>query len=115
MNDVDGFSAKYARAREMQVEFWAEQIIDISDGVARGADAAEVQAARLQSDNRRWLASKLMPRKYGDKTVVTGANDTPLIPTNAATPDRVAAVFLALTEKLPRARVIEHSEDKDGD
>jgi hypothetical protein len=113
--DTDGFAPRFARARDALADFWAYEVIEISDSVRGCTDSAIVQAAKLAADNRKWIASKLLPRIYGDKTVVTGANDTPLIPTNAATPDRVAAVFLALTEKLPRARAIEHSKDDDGD
>jgi hypothetical protein len=59
-------------------------------------------------------ASALLDRGHGKPPQsITGANDTPLIPPSTATPDRVAAVFLALTERLPRAR-IEHSKDDDG-
>jgi hypothetical protein len=76
--------------------------LELSDSVLDAADSAKVQAAKNAADNRKWIASKLLPRKYGERTIITGANNTPLIPPSTATPDRVAAVFLAFAEKLFR-------------
>ena len=33
----------------------------------RPVDQAEVQALRLAVDTRKWVLSKLLPRKYGDR------------------------------------------------
>lgn len=55
------FSEKYARAREQQADVYAQEIVTIAD------DAKDAQIARLQVDARKWAASKLAPKKYGDK------------------------------------------------
>jgi hypothetical protein len=55
------FSEKYARAREQQADVYAQEIVTIAD------DAKDAQIARLQMDARKWAASKLAPKKYGDK------------------------------------------------
>lgn len=55
------FAAQYARARESRAEFLADEIIDIADA------AEDAQKARLQVDARKWFASKLAPKTYGDK------------------------------------------------
>jgi len=55
------FSVQYARAREEQADFYADEIIDIAD------TAKDANLARLQIDARKWKASKLQPKKYGDK------------------------------------------------
>lgn len=59
------FSDQYARAREDQADFYTDQIIEIADTVE--PDAASVAKAKLQIDARKWKASKLAPKKYGDK------------------------------------------------
>ncbi len=59
--DDGEFSAQYARAREEQADYYADEIIDIADG------AKDANLARLQIDARKWKASKLQPKKYGDK------------------------------------------------
>ena len=65
------FRAQYVRAREQQAEHWADELIDLADSArgqpGRPADQAEVQALRLAVDTRKWVLSKLLPRKYGDR------------------------------------------------
>jgi len=64
------FAEKYARAREKQADLFAAQIVTIAD------TATDANLARLQMDARKWAASKMAPKKYGDKTLteVTGAD-----------------------------------------
>lgn len=57
------FRHQYARAREAQADVLAEQILEIIDR----ATAKTVNQARLRFDGRRWLASKMAPKKYGTK------------------------------------------------
>lgn len=59
-------SDKYARAREKRAEFLAEEIIDIAD---TETDSAK---ARNRIDARKWAASKLDPKRYGDKLTLDG-------------------------------------------
>ena len=73
----DGAYDKYARARELRAEFLADETLDIADSVM-GAPMEMVQAARLAVDTRRWAASKLAPRTYGDKIAVGGDDDRPI-------------------------------------
>ena len=64
-NENSAFCQQYAHAREKQAEFYADEIIEIADSVIAAAE--EVAKARLQIDARKWHASKLAPKKYGDK------------------------------------------------
>lgn len=61
INDFEGFAAQYARAREAQAEHWAQEIVDIAD---TEKDAA---IARNRIDARKWTASKLLPKRYGER------------------------------------------------
>lgn len=72
------FSEQYARAREEQAETLADEIVSISDETAVVAkqdgedvsltlDATAVARNRLRVEARKWVASKLKPKKYGDK------------------------------------------------
>lgn len=63
------FAAQYVRAREEQADHYADEIVAMADE-AIGKDAAEVAARRLAVDARKWVASKLKPKKYGDKVDV---------------------------------------------
>ena len=57
------FAEQYARAREAQAEFYADEIVSISDG----GEEADPTRDRLRVDARKWVASKLLPKKYGDR------------------------------------------------
>ena len=70
------FRESYARARERLVEFWADEIIEIADDTERDfvdgkVDHENINRSRLRVDARKWLMSKLAPRKYGDKIAAT--------------------------------------------
>lgn len=82
------FGTKYAHAREEQADLYAESIVEIADelevqAVYRGEDVkldlspSAVARNRLRVDARKWYASKLAPKKYGDKIAVGGADDLP--------------------------------------
>lgn len=85
LQDIDGFAAKYARAREVQAHFLAEQIITISDTPQEGVETT-VKAdgtsetkhgdmlghRKLQVDARKWYLSKVLPKVYGDKLELGG-------------------------------------------
>jgi len=60
-----GFSAKYARARDMGLDKKADQLLERGDNCP--PDTAYVAKERLYSDNLKWYLSKLAPKKYGDK------------------------------------------------
>jgi hypothetical protein len=89
--DDETLCQKYSRAKELQADFMAAQIRSIADecriGVKttdRGEGKVEtvtgdmVERSRLQIDARKWLASKLAPKKYGDKMELSGDSDSPL-------------------------------------
>lgn len=63
INNHSEFRANYARAREEQADFIADEIIEIADS----ADKESYNEARLQVDARKWKASKLYPKVYGEK------------------------------------------------
>ena len=41
-------------------------------------DSGAVQKQRLQVDTRKWLLSKLAPKRYGDKITLAGDEENPL-------------------------------------
>ncbi len=80
VDDRDGFAARYGRAREAQMDRWADEIIEIADEddgdwmdrqqggeTVRVVDHEHVHRSRLRVDARKWLMAKLAPRRYGDK------------------------------------------------
>src|SRR5262249_15615671 len=93
------FRDQYARAREAQADLLFDEILEIADNtkgdvvevkqddgsIVVRANHANVHRARLQVDARKWIASKLAPRKYGDtQTLLTPGLDEdgqPIAPT----------------------------------
>ena len=72
---------QYARATEERAEAILDEMIDIVDNNTNDVNVLEdgkevvnndvIQRSRLRYDARRWLVSKLNPKKYGDKLDVT--------------------------------------------
>lgn len=84
------FRTKYARAREVQADTLFDEMIDIADDgrndwmEKRSADGANIgwlengEALRrsdLRIKTRQWMASKLRPKKYGDKLELEHGGD----------------------------------------
>jgi len=97
MNGNEEKLQQYVRARELQADFIADQIIDISndkigdtmiiykDGAPIEVEDKEyVSRSKLKIDARKWIASKLKPKKYGDKLEVeqklSVTQEVPLFP-----------------------------------
>ncbi|NDI00174.1 MAG: hypothetical protein EBY78_07675 [Actinobacteria bacterium] len=75
LNNNEELSKQYARAKEEQAELFADEITEICDAEmpmdAFGKiDAGAVNQARLKIDSRKWIASKLKPKKFGDYTKI---------------------------------------------
>lgn len=79
-NKTKGFCAQYARAKEEQADYLTEEMIDIADNgsndfmtITKGDISYEVEnkewtsRSKLRVETRKWAASKLKPKKYGDK------------------------------------------------
>ncbi len=84
-NHNESFSVLYAQAKMKQADLMAEEILEIADnatndymeslsedeqGEAWRYNGEHVNRSRLRIDTRKWLASKLLPRQYGDKLLL---------------------------------------------
>lgn len=80
----ESFRGQYARARELQAEVLADEVVDIADDATKdwlpeaGAEGSvagvtpnheQIQRSRLRVDARKWFAARLAPRKYGDRQI----------------------------------------------
>lgn len=105
-----GFRDSYAHAHEAQADFYASEIIAIADEECTfikhgdGDDEKEVEVAfdsaavarnRLRVDARKWYASKLAPKKYGDKLSLDAE-----VNVTQQTPEQRAEKIAKLTAKL---------------
>ncbi len=83
-DDVSGFSALHAHAREMSTYAIAEQVVEIADdgthdyverhrrdGSAETTlDAEHVQRSKLRVDTRKWLMERYNPKVFGARTAL---------------------------------------------
>ena len=78
-------SEQYARAKEAQTEYMADEMMDIADDARNDymtnhkdggylLNGENVQRTKLRLETRKWLMGKLKPKKYGDKVSLTGAD-----------------------------------------
>ena len=110
------FSEQYDKAKEQSAEAHAEDMLDIADdGTNDWMDRNDpenpgykfngehVQRSRLRVDTRKWIASKLKPKKYGDnsRTEHTGEGGGPILLEPAAR-KQIIAEILRLTGVAPK-------------
>jgi hypothetical protein len=86
--DNEDFCAQYVRAREVQADRFAEEILEIADDASgdwavdkdgkKTLDHEHVQRSRLRVDTRKWLMARMAPKKYGDKLQHTGEGGGPI-------------------------------------
>ncbi|WQO60306.1 hypothetical protein U8C35_07755 [Sinorhizobium medicae] len=88
------FSEQYARAQADRTAYWAEEIVEISDD-----EKTDIQRSRLKVDTRKWLMSKMAPKKFGDRVAkeISGPNGGPVrFDVSGMTDEQLAALETAL-------------------
>lgn len=85
------FSEQYAHAREAQADALVDECLEIADDGSNDwierndpknagyeANGEHIQRSRLRVDARKWFASKVAPKKYGDKLNIAGDAENPV-------------------------------------
>lgn len=80
LNNSEELVKQYTRAREEQAETFVDEILDIADDNKDDTSIDEngkliinqevIARSRLRVDSRKWIASKLKPKKFGDYTKI---------------------------------------------
>jgi hypothetical protein len=65
LNKHSQFTDMYREAVNQRADFHFDEMLDIADDVI--PETAEVARAKLRIDTRKWVISRMNPRKYGDK------------------------------------------------
>lgn len=94
------FAEQYAKAKQEAADAMTEEMLDIADEASNDwmethdpdnpgfrLNGEHIQRSRLRIDTRKWLASKLKPKKYGEKVdhTVGNADGKPFVVQMAAT------------------------------
>lgn len=93
VNDVEGFRDRFVTAKMLGHESMADEIFDIADDGRndwmtrhneRSGTSEEVpntehmNRSRLRVDTRKWYLAKVLPKIYGEKLALTGADGGPM-------------------------------------
>lgn len=83
LDDREGFSVYYARAREAGLDAMADEIMDISDDGSNdymerndpgnkgyAVKGEHIQRSRLRVDSRKWYLSKMAPKRFGERSQI---------------------------------------------
>lgn len=68
LQDVPKFTEQYAHARRVGMELHIDGLLDLADT----ANSENAHAVRLRVDVRKWLASKMLPKVYGERLELEG-------------------------------------------
>ena len=91
--DMKAFREQYTLARREQLERMVEEILEISDDgsndyytketksgeVIKVLDRENINRSRLKVKTRKWLLSKLLPKKYGTRLDLSSGSE-PVVP-----------------------------------
>jgi len=91
----ESFREQYAHARLQQADNYFEQIID------EAFTSHDAQIGRLRIDALKWVASKMQPKKYGDKLEIEAKGDS-AISIQFAIPERKPEAIELESGKLPQ-------------
>ena len=109
LDDRNGFSAQYTRARDLGLDAMADEMLDVADNASNDymereepnnpgyqLNGENVQRSRLRIDARKWYLCKLAPKRYGDRQQleVSGKDGGPIQTINSEmTPQEAAAAY----------------------
>lgn len=93
LREIPQFSQQYAKAKEESADALVEDMLDIADdgtndwmekhdkdgeNIGWQLNGEHIQRSKLRVDVRKWAASKLKAKKYGDKLELAGDADNPI-------------------------------------
>jgi hypothetical protein len=90
----------YARAMAIRAECKFDELDDVSELAVSAETAVQVAGLRLKADNIKWQIVKILPKKYGEKLALGGADDLPPIKTARPLAELTTEEIRAALEKL---------------
>ena len=117
----ESLQAAYDKAVQDRADKMADEILELSDqempaGLEGAMASAWVQQKRMQVDARKWIASKLKPRVYGDRIDMTVRDERiSVIGALEAAQSRVKSLAsIDVTDVLPKVKLLVDNSDDDG-
>ena len=69
----EGFAAQYEAARRLQADAWADELVLLAN-----REDLDPQDKRVRIDTLKWLCSKILPRRYGERLLMAGDPENPI-------------------------------------
>lgn len=79
VGDDPDIATIYRCALGMRADQYAEEIVSLAD-TALGKSNEDVQAIKLMVNSRQWVASRLLPKLYGDHQVIDHTGQGQIVP-----------------------------------
>jgi hypothetical protein len=96
LRDHPDFAPLYSQAKQMQAELLIDQALDIADDSSQDIlvttdgrqvpNMAALARCRMRIEHRKWIASKLLPRKYGHHVSVSAESGSSNSSSSSKTP-----------------------------
>jgi len=130
LSKYEDFSKQYAQARVSQMEAMAEETLEIADDGTNdfvtktnkqgeeyeAFDFEHVQRSKLRVDTRKWLMSKMAPKKWGElKTLQHQGPDGGPIKSEVTERGAQVGVWLDKLDPETRKKVLDAAESSDPD
>ena len=121
------FRDQYARAKEESSDALVEELLDIADDGSNdwmeraGSDGSHlgwqvngehIQRSRVRIDTRKWIASKLKPKKYGERIEHVGSVSVAGSMTDAEIDARIEELRARRARTAPGAEGADRGEKK---
>ena len=109
VSETQEIQQEYARAKELCAEIWIDKLREqaynpaILNPSTQAVDNGDIQLRKLRIDTDKWILSKMLPRKYGDKLELETPNLN-CVPPSPFTP-----------EQLRKMADIQEALEKNGD
>jgi hypothetical protein len=71
--DRDGFAIRFRIARDLQLDCWSDLIVDLAD-----RQDLDPRDRAIRIDTRKWLMSKLAPKRYGERLLHASDPENPI-------------------------------------
>ncbi|HEX7958899.1 MAG TPA: hypothetical protein VF493_03220, partial [Terriglobales bacterium] len=122
LQEHSDFSEKYVKARQAQAEHMSDELIEIADDGSndwmernRGDDTVwvtngeAINRSRLRVDTRKWLMSKMAPKKYGERVTqeISGPDGGPIEVVRVSDIDQGRAIASLLDDGMSGLKRIE--------
>lgn len=102
LSQQPSFAEQYTHAREAQADAIVDDILDIADD-----KSLDPNDRRIRIDSRKWLAGKMRPKKYSDKTLIGSDPDNPL-------PEHTVKIDVAgIADQLRRQKALPPAIEQD--